>query len=546
MADPGYHRILERQLRRLGLSAVDPPDRTQWTKLLEVVSTSYQESDADRYTMERSVEISSAEMRALHEGLSRQATHDTLTGLPNRSAFTDFLNRALAARRSVGGMVAVLFVDLDDFKLINDSLGHSAGDELLARVAGRIREAVRANDVVARLGGDEFVVACVDIEDLEVATAIAHRIAAHLETPFRTGVHEAVISASIGIASTVAGRGGADDILREADMAMYEAKAQGRSRYVIFDDEMHRRLEWRLATENALRHAVEQGQLRLNYQPIVCLADRRLLAIESLVRWERPGYGLVMPQAFIPIAEQTQLITAIDAWVIRTACEQAASWGERDVAISVNLSARDLRQPDIAQSIATALAETGLAPRRLIVEITETTLVVDDAAIAANLARIRRLGVGLAIDDFGTGYSSFASLRRLPARTLKIDRSFVSTVEDDESASAPSSTAIIDAIITMGHALGLTVVAEGVEYPYQVERLRELGCDAAQGYVYGGPGTAADFDRYFETVGPDGTCVWPPDVSGRDALVTVGRGRPGGGGRGARGWDRRDDPGRTG
>ena len=489
---PEYHRSLSRQLRRLGLSPTEAPDPALWAQLLCMVSDSYSGSDADRYTMERAIEVSGEEMRSLHEGLTRQARHDALTGLPNRSALAEALGEALTARWQSGRDVAVLFIDLDGFKLVNDTLGHSAGDELLVHAAERICAAVRERDVVARLGGDEFVAVCLDIDNVEMVTAIAQRIATQLAVPFRIGAKDAVVSASVGIALAGSQPITSEDLLREADMAMYQAKTAGHSRYVIFADEMRRSVEGRLATEYALRHAVANDELVLHYQPIVSLPDRRVLSVEALVRWNRPGHGLVYPDSFIPVAEQSRLVTAIDCWVVGEACRQAASWPNQDISVAVNLSAGDLQNSDIVEAMSTALARTGLAPRRLTMELTETTLMSDQASIAANLGRIHALGVQLAIDDFGTGYSSLSYLRRLPARTLKVDRSFVTALDEDDSVAA-----IISAIVNMGHALGLTVVAEGVEHAGQADRLYLLGCDAAQGYLFAQPRPARDCARYF-------------------------------------------------
>ena len=285
---PARHRTLQRQLRRLGLATDTPPEPADWARFLEQVSASYSESEADRYTLERSIEISSDEMRALHDVLSRQARHDTLTGLPNRAALTELLRAALDRGVLAGGEVAVLFIDLDGFKLINDSLGHPAGDELLVRVAERIQAAIRTGDVVARLGGDEFVVLLGDVDGIATATNAAERIGEQLERPFRIFGNDATISASIGIALANADSLSIDDLLRKADMAMYEAKAGGRCQYAIFDDEVSDRLEGRLATINALRQAVESNDLLLHYQPIVRLADRSVVGVEALVRWRHP------------------------------------------------------------------------------------------------------------------------------------------------------------------------------------------------------------------------------------------------------------------
>jgi len=481
-----YHRSLERQLRRLALYPDSVPEHGQWAELLSVVSTSYSEADADRYTLERSIEISSDEMRALHDVLRMQARHDVLTGLPNRSALTELLTDALFAARRQGGEVAVLFVDLDGFKLVNDSLGHAVGDELLVRAAERINGAVRERDIVARLGGDEFVVVCADVDDFDAVVAIARRINAQLETPFRIGAQDSVVTASIGITRSGPGQPSAEELLRRADMAMYEAKTGGRSQYMIFDENMRQQLDGRLATEGALRHGIGNSELTLHYQPIVALDSSRPIGMEALVRWQRPGFGLVTPDAFIPIAEESNLITAIDCWVIKEACRQAALWPDQSLSIAVNLSARDLLRDDVVNAMSAALQDTGIAPRRLVMELTETTLMSDSATISKNIARIHSLGVQIAIDDFGTGYSSLSYLRKLPAHTLKIDRSFVSVVDEDRVTQA-----IVRAMIDMARALDLEVVAEGVERESQADLLRDLGCVSAQGYLFGRPGPSS-------------------------------------------------------
>jgi diguanylate cyclase (GGDEF)-like protein len=495
--DPVHHRTLQRQLRRLGLTADAPPDRTGWTGFLDRVNASYQEADADRYTLERSIEVSSDEMRTLHDILSRQARHDALTGLPNRAALLDLLRGALE-HRGTGQQVAVLFLDLDGFKLVNDSLGHPAGDELLIRAAERIRAAIRDRDVLARLGGDEFVVVLDGIESITVATAAAERIAAQLERPIRINGTNAHISASVGIALATPSRTdrpSVDDLLRRADMAMYEAKANGRNRYAIFDDEIADRLDSMVSTVDALRGAVDRDELLLHYQPLIGLGDGKVLGLEALVRWERPGVGLLSAEAFVPAAEDGRLIAAIDAWVIEHACEEFVSSKYRETSLAVNLSARDLQRPFVVEAIAGALHRTGMRPDQLVIELTETGLEAQRASSTSQLRQVLDLGVQLAIDDFGTGSSSLSRLRSIPARMLKIDRSFIATVDVD----APT-LAIVEAVIHMGRALGMTVVAEGVERPAQLDRLGRLGCDAVQGYLLARPQPLAqlstdDLDR---------------------------------------------------
>jgi len=479
---PALHRMLERQLRRLALSGGAPPEAGGWARLLDQVSASYREAEADRYTLERSIEISSDEMRALHDVLSQQARHDTLTGLPNRAALSELLRGALEHRLPGAPDLAVLFLDLDGFKLINDSLGHSAGDELLMRAAERIQAAIRDHDVVARLGGDEFVVVCSEVESIDTAVAIAQRIAGQLKRPFRIGGQDAVISASVGIALAAPGDDTVDDLLRRADMAMYEAKAGGRCQFVTFDDEMSRRVEGRLSTASALRQAIGAHELVLHYQPIVRLADLHMVGLEALVRWDRPGHGLLLPDMFMPVAEETRLSTMIDSWVIQHACEQVTGNGLGDIPLSVNLSARDLQHSDVLDAVTAALRQTGLPAHQLTMELTETALLSDNASIATNLGRLRSLGIRLAIDDFGSGCSPLSCLRQIPAEVLKIDRSFVSLLDQDDAA-----VAIVGAIVGMGHALGFEIVAEGVETSAQAGLLQTLGCDAAQGFLFGHP-----------------------------------------------------------
>lgn len=476
------HRILQRQLRRLGLSSAQAPTSQQWHDLLAVISSSYHEADDDRYTLERSIEISSQEMRELHDGLVRQANHDGLTGLINRPALVSYLDSELGEMAADGRWVTVLYIDIDNFKLVNDSLGHSVGDQVLRRTGERICAAVHDDDVVARLGGDEFVVVCTNGEGVGAGITAARHIDEHMREPFHLGNLDPLISTSIGIAAAKPGERSSDDVLRQADVAMYEAKTRGRNRYVVFDEEMHRKIQGRLAAANDLRHAVTRDELVLHYQPVIRLGDRRVVAVESLVRWNRPGYGMMLPGSFIPLAEETGYITEIDAWVVDRACEAAARWSP-DLSLAVNLSARDLQHSDLVSSIQSSLSRTGLPPERLILELTETAFLSTDAVVANTLARILRMGIRLAIDDFGTGYSSFASVRNLPAHVLKIDRSFVAAVDIDDSAAA-----VVAAIVDMAHALDLWVIAEGVERTSQAERLIALDCDAGQGHLFAAAG----------------------------------------------------------
>jgi diguanylate cyclase len=487
-----FHRTLVWQLRRLSLDPELSQSAAALRGLLETVSCTYAEFDAERYTLERSIDVSSREMRGLHEVLSRQALQDALTGLPNRASLIRHLEKSLAACTCSGDGLAVLFVDLDGFKQVNDSLGHSAGDELLVRASQRIRACLRPEDVVARLGGDEFVVVCPSVTDSAIVPAIAARIGSQLGAPFRIGEQDAVVSASIGIAATTDGSATAEDLLRQADLAMYEAKLSGKARTSVYADSMQLAVDAKLSVRSALGQAITRNELRLLYQPIVSLADERVIGAEALVRWERQGFGLLPPDQFIPIAEESSLIAAVDCWVLQEACRRGALWCAAGGTIAVNLSARTLGHDEVVAALSQTLHRTAISPAQLTLEITETTLLSGSGSANRNLSRLRELGVRLSIDDFGTGHSSLSQLQRTDVDVLKIDQSFVSVMDEDAS-----SAAIVSAIITLGHALGLTLIAEGVERPTQAALLREQGCDAAQGWLFGHPLPAEALDRAF-------------------------------------------------
>ena len=431
----------------------------------------------------RVVERARAREKIAHQGL-----HDSLTGLPNRMLFIDRLRTAL--RRSSRGMAltGVLFIDLDRFKTINDSLGHEAGDEVLVEVARRFDMALRPGDTVARLGGDEFVVLCEDLDREDDALRVAERLQARLLTPFklRDG-EEHLVTASIGVALTRDSDGEAEALLRDADAAMYRAKDLGRARHELFDDGMRARVTERWRTERALGHALDHAELRLHYQPIVALADRGVAGVEALVRWEDPARGLVPRGEFIPFAEESGLISPIGEWVLVEACRQAARWrrefaGEAPLPVSVNLAARQLAQEDLPAVVTGALRAAGLEPSDLALEITESALIERAEVAASTIAELRALGVQVHVDDFGTGYSSLGFLQRFRVDALKIDRSFVADLGERSEASA-----IVGAIVAMGHALGLTVVAEGIETERQAAEALALGCDFGQGYLFARP-----------------------------------------------------------
>ena len=437
--------------------------------------------------------------KELEERLSYQATHDPLTGLPNRTLFLDRLGQALgrAGRRGkVGtgaGKVAVLFTDLDNFKYVNDSLGHRAGDELLVAVAGRLRGCLRPGDTVARLGGDEFVVVLEDVGGPDDAEAAAERMARALgEAPFSLGGREVFVTTSTGI--VLAGPGGADaeGLLRNADLAMYRAKGGGKDRHAAYEAGMHSGASERLGLEADLRRALgnPSGEFALRYQPVVDLGSGRTVGVEALLRWSHPERGLVPPGEFVPLAEETGLIVPIGRWVLWEACRRARALNERrsvgagepPLTMFVNLSARQFRLPGLAGEVAGALEETDLEPGWLALEITESAMMADAPEAVGTLEGLKALGVGLAVDDFGTGYSSMSYLKRFPVDRVKIDRSFVDGL--DERA---EDEAIVSGVVGLARALGLRVIAEGVETEGQLARLKEMGCEEAQGFYFSEP-----------------------------------------------------------
>jgi diguanylate cyclase len=486
------HRTLVRQLRRLGLDPGTSPSLTTWREFLDLLGTTYTQAEDDHYTLERTIEVSSREMRALHQVLVQQASLDGLTGLLNRAALIGHLTEAVSLCAATGAGLAVLFIDLDGFKQVNDSLGHSVGDELLVLASQRIRACLRPEDVVARLGGDEFVVVCPNVSDSMIVPTIAARIGSQLAAPFPIRQHHAVISASLGLALTTDGTASAEDLLHQADLAMYEAKLGGKSRSAVFTESMQQAVDSKFSVRNALGQAIRANELRVLYQPIVHLADERVIGVEALVRWERPGIGLLLPADFIPIAEDNSLVAAVDCWVLQEACTRAAKWCEAGGTIAVNLSGRTLQQNGVVDTLRQILDRTAISPGQLTLEITETTLLSGTGAARLNLGRLRELGVMLSVDDFGTGDSSLSQLQQTDVDTLKIDECFVSQMDHDAA-----SAAIVKAIITLGHALGLTLVAEGVERRAQAVLLREQGCDAAQGWLFGHPLPADDLDGTF-------------------------------------------------
>ncbi len=515
---------VELWLRALGRAPVvlsDPPPQSAWRELLcahGVVSGMWV-ALADRHRPFGVLAVHSRDERAfsdddrmfliavaniLRDAITRHraedaarhdALHDALTGLPNRRLLTDRLGHALARSVRSGERQAVMFLDVDHFKLVNDSLGHEAGDRLLCLLGPHLCAAVRSGDTVARFGGDEFVVLCENIRDENHAAAIAQRLTGAVHRCFDLGGREHMASASVGVALTSIGNcATAEDVLRDADTAMYRAKERGRGRFEIFDLDMRRRTLARLELEDELRQALADHDLVVHYQPIHAIDSQIPTMVEALVRWQHPKHGLLSPATFIEVAEETNLIVPLGAQVLCQSCAQVARWRDalpaaRELKLSVNVSARQIAQPAFAAEVMRALLESGLPPHALCLEITEGILLQDSSATAEMLARLRESGIRIALDDFGTGYSSLSYLRRFSLDVLKIDRSFV--IDLDQCL---EDRVIVAAIVTMAHALGFDVTAEGVETPDQLQVLRELGCGNVQGYLLARPMPALELE----------------------------------------------------
>ena len=427
------------------------------------------------------------ERKAYEQQLTRMAFRDSLTGLANRALLLDRLERALDSSYRHGQAVAVVFLDLDNFKVVNDSLGHEQGDTLLVEVANRLDGCLRAGDTAARLGGDEFTLLLEHASEADAVT-LAGRVVEALRSPVQLADRSVVVSGSLGVAlSTPSSKERPETLLRRADLAMYQAKAEGKGRWAVFDPSLETRALERLELEGDLRHALAHDEFRLVYQPIVSLGDNRIVEVEALLRWWHPSRGVVSPLQFIPLAEETGVIESLGVWVLEQACRQARAWQDQypsdpPLVMGVNLSARQLQQPDLLALVERILREVGIAPSTLKLEITESAIMQDPDAATRTLQALKDLGIRLAVDDFGTGYSSLSYLRRFPVDTLKIDRSFIDGIGRDNH-----DTALVRSIIGLANMLGLTVTAEGVETPTQQWCLQQLGCDRVQGYLFAKP-----------------------------------------------------------
>jgi diguanylate cyclase (GGDEF)-like protein/PAS domain S-box-containing protein len=448
-----------------------------------------------------------SDRREAQDRLVQLANFDSLTGLPNRVLFRSRLDRAMRRAERSGRPLALMFLDLDRFKVVNDSLGHEAGDRLLQHVAKTLTASLRAVDSVARagqdspftlsrLGGDEFTVIAENVGSAEDAALVAQRLLDALAMPFMVGDEEVVVSASIGISLYPADDVDIERLIRRTDMAMYRAKQMGRGIYCFFSDDLHAALSARLSLEGALRRAVDRNEFLLHYQPKARLADGAITGVEALLRWHAPGRGLVQPDRFIGVLEDTGLVLPVGAWVVRTACAQLAAWdaaGLPPLRMAINLSARQVRHPHLATHVEDTLREYGLAPHRLDIELTESMLMEDSDATRALLADFARIGVRIALDDFGTGHSSLSYLKRFNVNTLKVDRSFVSALPDSSE-----DRAIAQAVIVMAQSLGMSTVAEGVETAAQLQALADMGCTEVQGYLIGRPQPAEEFAPWLE------------------------------------------------
>ncbi len=521
------HRTLARQLRKLGMTGDDLPDLASWKRFVEQMSEVYQSNDDDRHLIDRAMRTSSQEMRELMRKLEERnalltqeierhaataqklhfaATHDTLTGLPSRSVMLEELGQCLKRADLGDAQYAVLFIDLDDFKVINDSLGHNVGDEVLKYFSSRLCDVCDRSPglspMVCRLGGDEFVVLLRDAGTRDGVLQLTAQIRAELSQTVVIAGQRLMLSASVGVLMGTTSYRDPGDLLRDADTAMYRAKHGGKGRHVIFDARMHQESMARLRTEQELRAAVEGGQVKVVYQPLMEMESGRALGFESLLRWQHPERGLLSPDAFLDVADQSGLMVPIGRAALRTVCEDMASWRARGVdienlSVAVNFSRRQVRELSFVGEIADACSSAGIRPDQLTVELTESVFMADQDSLRDTCDRVRALGCKLHMDDFGTGLSSLASLHEMPFDGVKIDRSFVSRITGQREHSA-----IVSSIIMLAHNLGLQVVAEGVETVSQLVQLQACDCDVGQGYLFARPMPASEVVRWMHDARP--------------------------------------------
>ena len=466
------------------------------------------------------------ERKSLEDQLTHQALHDPLTKLANRVLFRDRVEHAIMRAKRKRAPVAVLFLDLDNFKAVNDSLGHAAGDALLVSVTQRLQTCLRSSDTPARLGGDEFAILVEDIDHTDGAVMIAERIRSVLAAPFSINGTDVFVGTSIGIATTLDALESPEELLRNADVAMYMSKSHGKNRYTVFESEMRDALLKRVQLEADIRSAIDRKEFEVFYQPIVDLQSEHIMGMEALVRWNHPEHGLIAPMEFIPVAEDTGLIVPLGTWILEEACLRAREWQTeyeygKNLSITVNIAGRQFQEEGLSQTIKTALSKSGLPAESLILEITESTMLVNTEATLKRLTELKGLGIRLAIDDFGTGYSSLSYLQRFPVDILKIDKSFI-----DKIGQGKEGAAVARAIITMSDTLHLKTIAEGIETLGQQTELQNLGCELGQGFHFAKPLQARDMDEFLRlssTGGPESRmdALLVPDTIGIDHSVLV-------------------------
>lgn len=500
------HKLLQRQIKKNLHNLDNSKELLQeevFLDFLTKISKAYDHRDMECRLLERTIDLSSQELNAANELLKKQneeiselATTDALTGLPNRHVFDDRIKQALERGKRFTRFFSTLFIDLDRFKTINDTLGHHIGDLLLQQVAQRLLTCVRKCDTVARMGGDEFMILADELRNAKDAIKVAQKVLDKLARPFILEEHELMITASIGISTYPADGQDLVSLVKNADTAMYRAKEIGRNNFQLYCSLMTDKAMKKMAIESRLHRALERKELSLHYQPKVDLRSSKLIGFEALIRWYNPDIGQISPAEFIPLAEETGLILPIGNWVLHTACQQIKDWQEQGydpVPVAVNISARQIQQPNFVEGIAKVLHETSVSPRLLELELTEG-IVMHQAELTVNLLhQLKDMKIMLSIDDFGTGYSSLSYLKRFPIDTLKIDQSFIRDIDID-----PDNAAITKAIIAMSHSLKLNVIAEGVETKKQMIFLMQEQCNQAQGYLFGKPSVAEEAAHLLE------------------------------------------------